>query len=67
MTNRCPQCGKPTTERAKNPTFPFCCERCRSIDLGQWLSETYRVPIEAEESTQHDETPQIAPNKDELN
>jgi endogenous inhibitor of DNA gyrase (YacG/DUF329 family) len=24
---------------------PFCCERCRFIDLGQWLNETYKVPV----------------------
>jgi uncharacterized protein len=25
---------------------PFCCEKCRLIDLGQWLSESYTVPVE---------------------
>lgn len=25
---------------------PFCCEKCRLIDLGQWLDESYRVPAE---------------------
>jgi endogenous inhibitor of DNA gyrase (YacG/DUF329 family) len=23
---------------------PFCSERCRTIDLGNWAAETYRVP-----------------------
>lgn len=23
---------------------PFCSERCRLIDLGQWLNESYTVP-----------------------
>lgn len=27
-----------------NPHRPFCSERCRLIDLGQWADETYRVP-----------------------
>jgi len=67
MENRCPECGKATVDRAKNPTFPFCCDRCRSIDLGQWLSETYRVPIEADEATQDDGEAQAMPAKDELN
>jgi endogenous inhibitor of DNA gyrase (YacG/DUF329 family) len=22
---------------------PFCCERCRQIDLGHWLTESYSV------------------------
>ena len=25
---------------------PFCCERCRLIDLGLWLTESYTVPVE---------------------
>lgn len=23
---------------------PFCSERCRTIDLGNWLSDAYRIP-----------------------
>lgn len=23
---------------------PFCCERCKMIDLGHWLDESYTVP-----------------------
>jgi endogenous inhibitor of DNA gyrase (YacG/DUF329 family) len=26
------------------PSFPFCSERCRLIDLGRWLGEGYRIP-----------------------
>ena len=25
---------------------PFCSERCKNIDLGDWASERYRVPTE---------------------
>jgi len=28
-----------------NPWRPFCSERCRSIDLGAWSSEAYRIPL----------------------
>jgi hypothetical protein len=38
----CPICKKPVDE--KNPEFPFCSERCRLIDLGNWASEKYVVP-----------------------
>ena len=24
--------------------LPFCSERCKMADLGQWLTGTYRVP-----------------------
>jgi endogenous inhibitor of DNA gyrase (YacG/DUF329 family) len=25
------------------PEFPFCSDRCRLIDLGNWSSEEYRI------------------------
>jgi endogenous inhibitor of DNA gyrase (YacG/DUF329 family) len=28
---------------AEWPEFPFCGKRCRTIDLGRWLGETYRI------------------------
>jgi endogenous inhibitor of DNA gyrase (YacG/DUF329 family) len=31
--------------RAENGAFPFCSRRCRTIDLGNWLDEQYRVPV----------------------
>jgi uncharacterized protein len=40
----CPTCGKPSPYAPSNPWRPFCSERCRSIDLGAWASESYRVP-----------------------
>ncbi len=45
MTIACPTCKKPSAPRAENKAFPFCSERCRLIDLGDWLSESYRVPV----------------------
>ena len=41
---RCPICAGEAAPRGENPTFPFCSERCRTIDLGNWLGETYRIP-----------------------
>jgi uncharacterized protein len=29
------------------PDFPFCSERCRIIDLGNWASEKYKVSTPA--------------------
>jgi endogenous inhibitor of DNA gyrase (YacG/DUF329 family) len=36
---RCPTCGRNVAARgdARPASFPFCCERCRLIDLGAWL------------------------------
>ena len=39
---RCPICRKPVEK--DNPELPFCSERCRIIDLGNWAMEKYRVP-----------------------
>ncbi len=39
---RCPICREPT-ESEKNSDFPFCNERCRLLDLGNWASEKYRI------------------------
>ncbi|MFL6277920.1 MAG: DNA gyrase inhibitor YacG [Blastocatellia bacterium] len=41
---KCPICGEPTTWK-DNPDRPFCSERCRVIDLGNWASEGYRVEL----------------------
>ena len=49
---RCPSCRGPAAERGQNPTFPFCSERCRLIDLGNWLGESYRIPT-AESPDEH--------------
>lgn len=39
---RCPICKKETTWEG-NPVRPFCSERCKWIDLDNWLSGRYRV------------------------
>ena len=41
---RCPACGQPAVYGPENPARPFCSSRCRSLDLGAWASESYRVP-----------------------
>lgn len=40
----CPVCGKAAPYDPRNPFRPFCSERCKLIDLGQWANESYRVP-----------------------
>ena len=53
----CPICKKPAAPRAENPSFPFCSPRCKTVDLGKWLNEDYRVPVE-EESDEVKENPE---------
>jgi endogenous inhibitor of DNA gyrase (YacG/DUF329 family) len=50
---QCPVCRRPVAKRVDNPAFPFCSPRCRTIDLGEWLTESYRVP-EGEDETERD-------------
>jgi len=50
---RCPICKKAAKDT--NPEFPFCSERCRTIDLGRWASGAYVIssPVsDAQESIQ---------------
>ena len=51
---KCPICDAEVEPRATNKLFPFCSPRCKTIDLGKWLSEDYRV---AGEPSEIDEDP----------
>jgi len=56
----CPQCGKEVIWQSEiSPYRPFCSERCKLIDLGQWAEGKYSIPLEAksEEDLQMDEHP----------
>lgn len=44
----CPNCQK-TFNYYSSEYRPFCCERCRLVDLGQWLDEGYRIPVQGAE------------------
>ena len=50
---RCPICKKEVKSASQD--FPFCSDRCRTIDLGKWASGGYVIssPVtDAEESIQ---------------
>lgn len=40
---QCPTCGKPVAWSSHSRWRPFCSERCRLIDLGEWLEEEKRI------------------------
>ena len=42
----CPTCGSPVAWKAEQRWRPFCSERCKLIDLGEWLAEEKRIPGE---------------------
>ena len=39
----CPTCGNPATWSDDNKSRPFCCERCKLIDFGDWTNENHRI------------------------
>lgn len=53
---KCPICKKVEVALG-GPDFPFCSERCRIIDLGNWASEKYvfSEPANLQPETQDDD------------
>jgi endogenous inhibitor of DNA gyrase (YacG/DUF329 family) len=43
-TVACPRCQAPVEWGPQSPFRPFCSERCKMVDLGDWALEKYRVP-----------------------
>lgn len=39
----CPTCKRPARLDPDNPWRPFCSERCKLIDLGEWFDESHRI------------------------
>lgn len=50
----CPRCKKAGTWTPDNKFRPFCSERCKLIDLGDWASEKHRVAGEEVDPDQLD-------------
>jgi endogenous inhibitor of DNA gyrase (YacG/DUF329 family) len=46
MTVKCPICRKDV--KREDPEFPFCSERCRIVDLGNWAAEKYVISTPAD-------------------
>ena len=41
---KCPTCQKQVSWVKENLYRPFCCERCKLIDLGEWANEKIKIP-----------------------
>ena len=46
-TQPCPECRRPSTRE----NYPFCSDRCRSLDLARWLNGSYAIPVADDESS----------------
>jgi uncharacterized protein len=55
MKVSCPICKKAV--KLGSEDFPFCSERCRDIDLGNWATEKYVIhePLPKQQETDPDE------------
>ena len=51
----CPQCGKIVVWENTNHFRPFCSERCKTNDLAQWATESYRIPGTDQTENNHTE------------
>ncbi|MCX8747594.1 MULTISPECIES: DNA gyrase inhibitor YacG [Snodgrassella] len=49
ITVTCPTCGQNVAWITANRFRPFCCERCKMIDLGAWASEGYNLPADEDQ------------------
>lgn len=43
---KCPICREFVKLRTENKYFPFCSEHCQMVDLGRWINEEYRMPVD---------------------
>jgi len=44
-TVKCPRCGQAAEFSPDNKFRPFCSERCKLIDLGDWAEGRYAIPV----------------------
>jgi endogenous inhibitor of DNA gyrase (YacG/DUF329 family) len=60
----CPTCSAPVTWTEASRWRPFCSERCRLIDLGDWAAEKHRIAGEPIDDLMPDivETPGSKPH-----
>jgi uncharacterized protein len=49
---KCPICKKSVAKAGED--FPFCSERCRTIDLGKWASGQYVVSTHLQDSDEEE-------------
>lgn len=43
---RCPRCSQPSLIAPANAWRPFCSERCKLVDLGDWMNGRFAIPVE---------------------
>ncbi len=64
MEVKCPRCGKSHEYSTENPYRPFCSERCKLIDLGNWAEGKYTIPV-VDMSDVEEDVPEEEPSSDD--
>jgi uncharacterized protein len=55
----CPTCKKEIHWIPENTYRPFCCERCKLIDLGQWAAEQHVIPAPITSQSYENESEEV--------
>lgn len=66
MTNPvdCPVCGAPVRWTAESRWRPFCSERCKLVDLGDWAAGRHAIPgLDGEADNEGDDPGAGAPSR----
>ncbi|MCL1141014.1 DNA gyrase inhibitor YacG [Shewanella pneumatophori] len=45
LSVKCPTCQQSVEWNAESKFKPFCSDRCKLIDLGDWASEKHAIPV----------------------
>jgi endogenous inhibitor of DNA gyrase (YacG/DUF329 family) len=66
IRGRCPICGKgfEIDQLASLPSFPFCSDRCKLIDLGRWIDGAYAIPVAPDRDVEEPEEPESLDDED---
>lgn len=55
LIGRCPACSKASGLDPSNVFRPFCSERCKLLDLGDWMNGRFAIPVvEADDNQPED-------------
>lgn len=58
---KCAQCGQAISADADARWRPFCSERCKLADLGQWFAGRYSIPADNDPAEPPPETDEPQP------
>jgi endogenous inhibitor of DNA gyrase (YacG/DUF329 family) len=62
MVVDCPTCGRKVPFEPSSRWRPFCSARCKTVDLGAWAAERYRISGHArDDAASGDDEPDSAP------